>query len=41
MPKIDEKKHDEMFALMHKVSTHPEDLTKKEKERLKELDIEA
>jgi len=39
MSKIDEKEYFNMFALRNKVSTHPENLTRKEKKRLKELGI--
>jgi hypothetical protein len=38
---IDDKKQDLMFALMHKVSTHPKDLTASEKKRLRELGLEV
>lgn len=38
---IDDKEQDKMFALMHKVSTHPEDLTPSEKARLKELGLDT
>ena len=39
--KIDDSEQDKMFALMHKVSTHSEDLTPSEKKRLKELGLDV
>ena len=39
--KIDDREQDKMFALMHKVSTHPEALTDAEKKRLKELGLDV
>ena len=41
MPEIDDREQDEMFALMHKVSVHPEDLTPSVKARLRELGLEV
>ena len=39
--KIDDSEQDRMFALMHKVSIHPERLTPSEKKRLQELGLEV
>jgi len=39
--KIDDSRMFETFRILDKYEKHPEDLTKKEKERLKELGIEV
>ena len=39
--KIDDSRMFETFRILDKYEKHPEDLTKKEKKRLRELGIEA